>query len=263
MRWSLSSAGDPQGECNAFSEHMPERMRRRELPSRHAGIILAFGDPLGIVPNMGDVRWVRSFVTGLQTASAVTERIGYQHGMHLRLSPLAARRVVGVPMGELVNTLVDLGDVWGAEGRDLVDRLACLPGWPERAACLREVIRRRTADSERRADVVDWAWRRLRATHGTVRVEQLVREAGVSHRHLVALFRDRVGLSPKELARVLRFENAVRSLRSDTPIAATAAAAGYYDQAHLHREFRLLAGGTPQELLKGSDFSNTGRPVAG
>jgi transcriptional regulator GlxA family with amidase domain len=79
-----------------------------------------------------------------------------------------------------------------------------------------------------------------------VRIEELVKQSGFSHRHLVARFREEVGMTPKSLARVLRFEHSLTMLRQTTaPLAEVAAAAGYYDQAHLNRDFKALAGSAP------------------
>lgn len=83
-------------------------------------------------------------------------------------------------------------------------------------------------------------------------VGDLADELGWSRRHLVARFREQVGLPPKVLARVLRFQRSLRLRGADgrpRPWAEVALACGYYDQAHLNRDFRQFAGCTPTELL--------------
>ena len=97
---------------------------------------------------------------------------------------------------------------------------------------------------------VDHAWRKLSRSFGRASIGELARDVGWSHRHLSARFREQVGLPPKALARVLRFERALNFLRGvrPRPLAEVALAARYYDQAHLNREFRALAGCTPTEL---------------
>jgi AraC-like DNA-binding protein len=78
-------------------------------------------------------------------------------------------------------------------------------------------------------------------------VVDLAEEIGWSRRHLGERFRDELGLSPKVAARVMRFQRACRLLqRPRRPgLADVAAACGYYDQAHLTREWHDLAGCTP------------------
>jgi transcriptional regulator GlxA family with amidase domain len=81
---------------------------------------------------------------------------------------------------------------------------------------------------------------------------------GVSERHLRRLFRETVGVSPKTFARMSRFQRALQAARSDGRAgwASIAAAAGYYDQAHLIADFRVLAGVTPQALLRELDAAS-------
>ena len=54
-----------------------------------------------------------------------------------------------------------------------------------------------------------------------------------------------MGLRPKETARVVRFDRARRLLHAGVRLGDVAADAGYFDQAHLNREFRALAGLSP------------------
>ncbi|MEZ0470658.1 helix-turn-helix domain-containing protein [Luteimonas salinilitoris] len=74
---------------------------------------------------------------------------------------------------------------------------------------------------------------------------------GVSERHLRRVFREAVGVSPKAFAKLTRFHRALTAAREDggASWATIAAAAGYYDQAHLITEFHAIAGTTPRALL--------------
>jgi AraC-like DNA-binding protein len=85
----------------------------------------------------------------------------------------------------------------------------------------------------------------IERTAGAVSVDALARDAGVGARQLERLFRDAVGLAPKTLARLARFQAALRACEAGAPLAAAGLAAGYADQAHFTREFRRVAGLTP------------------
>ena len=92
----------------------------------------------------------------------------------------------------------------------------------------------------------------LTASCGRIPVEQVAGLAGISRRHLERRFLDVVGMSPKRLARITRFQAALHALQTGEPGgtgAATAAAFGYADQPHFIREFRELAGCTPSAHL--------------
>ena len=96
---------------------------------------------------------------------------------------------------------------------------------------------------------VERAWRILVATQGTVAVQDLVRDSGWSRRHFTARFTDHTGLPPKAFARILRFQRAANLLgQPGRSLCEIALGCGYYDQAHLNRDFREFAGCTPTEL---------------
>jgi AraC-like DNA-binding protein len=86
---------------------------------------------------------------------------------------------------------------------------------------------------------------------------------GVSERHLRRVFREAVGMSPKQFARLARFRYALRNAGKDgrPDWASIAAAAGYFDQAHLIAEFHAFAGVTPRTLLGELGASEDAAPV--
>ncbi|MDJ0347119.1 hypothetical protein QMK19_38495 [Streptomyces sp. H10-C2] len=103
--------------CAGFSKRFAAPVRWRELPSRHVTLMFGFGDPLRLLSDHdAGVRTARSFVTGLQTESSPTERLGHQYGLHVQLSPLAAAALFGLPLHELTDVLVDLPSLLGGDG---------------------------------------------------------------------------------------------------------------------------------------------------
>ena len=152
------------------------------------------------------------------------EHAGTQEGIELRLRPPVARMLLGIPLSELTGRAVELEDVLGPEGRELPERLAQAPGW--------DMLR---------------AWRVLRDSQGNVGTGALAADLGCSRRHLARRFREEVGLAPKTFARLLRFGRVTRRLHGADPgrLAEVAQDCGYYDQAHLNRDFREFAGLTP------------------
>ena len=111
------------------------------------------------------------------------------------------------------------------------------------------------------APEVGWAWRELCRTGGRTGVAALTAATGWSHRHLATRFRQQVGLSPKAFGRVLRFQRAVDLLRAPAPpaLAEIAASCGYFDQAHLNRDFRELASSLYRPVKSGFRFSTNAR----
>jgi len=233
-------------QLTRFADHLLAAMVRRELPSRHVTLLFNFGDPLTLIGDGVGRRTVGSFVTGLQTGPAIIERRGQQAGVHLRMPPATAYALFRVPMHLLTGEVVDAAALLGSRAARLAERLAAASSGAQARAVLRAELRSGRAAARQPSATVIRAWEGLVATRGGMRVDELVRRSGWSHRHLDARFREEIGVPPKAAARLLRFEYAAALLRATRmPLAALATEAGYYDQAHLNRDLRSLAGSSP------------------
>jgi len=87
---------------------------------------------------------------------------------------------------------------------------------------------------------------------GELVVDRVSQLTGASPRHLRRLCQSHAGVSPKHLTRILRFRRAVERLRLRPQVqwADFAVACGYFDQAHLIREFQEFAGATPGRFIQ-------------
>lgn len=86
-------------------------------------------------------------------------------------------------------------------------------------------------------------------SRGRVRVDSLASELGWSRKRLWSRFRSQIGLTPKRAVRLVRFDHAAHLLAAGNAAARVAAASGYADQAHLHREVAAFTGMTPTALV--------------
>ena len=95
------------------------------------------------------------------------------------------------------------------------------------------------------------ALRLISSTDGRMSVSQIANVIGISERTLRRGVTTAVGLSPKVLARILRFQHAISCLRAPEPVdlCGIAAECGYADQAHMGREFQQLSGLTPTAFI--------------
>jgi AraC-like DNA-binding protein len=152
-------------------------------------------------------------------------------------------------MSGLANRWTPLADLVGASARTLSDRLRYARGWAERFDRLDGFLAARRDGVRRPPRDIGVLWRRLAQPSDTT-VSDIARLADVSHKHLIQLFRDQVGLAPKRVARLGRFNRVLRLGRGTRRLdwADIAQACGYFDQAHMINEFRDLAGATPREL---------------
>ena len=219
---------------------------RREVPSADVTLILSPETDLRLPGGRH-----RSFVAALHDSHTLVEHDGRQEGIEVRLTPLGARALFGLPMHELTNRVVDLDALIGRRGDELIERLWETGSWKRRFAVLDEAIAARFERAPRPESELAWAWGRMRASAGRASVSGLAGELGWSHRRLIARFREGIGLAPKTMGRVLRFERASRLLQQveEPRLAEVALDCGYYDQAHLNRDFRQFAGTTPGGYL--------------
>ncbi len=160
-------------------------------------------------------------------------------------------------MHELSNRTVALGDVV-PETNQLIERLQDTTSWARRFELVEEFLACRLESSRPPAREVEWSWEELRRTSGSAPISHLADELGWSHRRLISRFREQVGLAPKTVARVMRFDRAARALRSPASgLAEVAFDSGYFDQAHMNREFQALGGTTPR-AFRGSLLQSGG-----
>lgn len=189
------------------------------------------------------------------------------HGSVLLGVAFAARgaaSLLPMPLADVANRTGSFSDLVGEGAMRLRERLLETRDAPTRLAIVEAWLLDICVSGRHIHPLVDWATRRLAECGGQLRTAELARDAGVSRKHLAGLFREQVGLAPKTLARIHRFQRALGALeRSDmrerpaVDWSDLAARCGYYDQSHLIHDFRQFAGMSP------ADFARRAQPDAG
>jgi len=168
----------------------------------------------------------------------------------IRLRPGVLGGLVGMPAEEFVDQNVLGTDIWRDPAR-LTDVLGEAATPQAALAALQSFLARSAGEPD---PMVSEAVVHLMPAsgRGTAALPALL---SISERQLRRRCRTAVGVGPKELHRILRFQGFIARVqasvddRSDVDLARWAVEAGYHDQAHLGRECRRLAGATPGELL--------------
>lgn len=259
-RWELAvRAPSPalravvSGDYCGYLEQSAGPNRRRELPVPFVPLIVEFAPPIRVYDYGQERRFAThrgGFVAGLGDRFTLCAHDGYQHGLQVNLTPIGARLVFGIPMHELSGRAHALADLLPARHRGLGARLRELADWDGRfdllEAVLRDCVERTRADTR----VASWALRRIEETGGAVGIGAVCRQTGYSRRHVIALFREHVGMPPKLMARIVRFDRLVRHVGAggSGTWAELALEFGYSDQAHLSREVKELGGITPRQM---------------
>jgi AraC-like DNA-binding protein len=99
---------------------------------------------------------------------------------------------------------------------------------------------------------IDFAVNKIVSSPNQMSIEQISNKVGYSQKHLIKLFKDNVGLTPKGFLKIIRFQKAIEEIASakETNWAGIAYESGYYDQAHFINDFKSFSGYTPEQYLK-------------
>ncbi|HTU15095.1 MAG TPA: helix-turn-helix domain-containing protein [Solirubrobacterales bacterium] len=239
----------------SYTERTSTFVRRRELPSDRVTMIINLGEPIRVRITEEESGWseqAAGFVSGLSDRYALTETGGSQRGIEVNLTPIGAHLMFGFPMHELSNRVVTLEQMFGWRAELFRERVAEAPCASARFGLLDRFFGSRLEDARSPVPSVTRALGRLKQSGGTIPIEALATEIGCSRRHLALGFKEQIGLSPKLLGRILRFERAVSLIDSARPVgwAEMARSCGYFDQAHLIRDFKQFSGSPPEEFAR-------------
>ncbi len=169
-------------------------------------------------------------------------------GVHFK--PWGISPFVDVSASELRDRWVPVDAVWQRSVDRIRNQLGDLATAAETLRVVEEELLSRLAPS-RGLDLVLHTGAQLAAAHGAVPVGALTAAAGVSSTHLATQFTSHVGVTPKRVARIYRFARLILSVdvRRRVDWSALAQATGYFDQAHLGKEFKDFTGLTPTDYL--------------
>jgi AraC-like DNA-binding protein len=221
----------------------PERV----LPDGCVEWIFHFGAPYSDDSGGGASVQPRSLVVGPMIRPMRIAATGPVSTLGVRFRPGGAAGLLPVPLEQLTGRTADTRDLWGADGRRIEDAVTDARSLGERLEALERFLDARRDRLRAVSGRLSAAVAFVLARRGRASVDAIAAFAGCSPRQLERDFRARVGLSPKGLSRIARFQNVLRlsRARGRAPWAEIAARCGYADQAHLIREFRDLAGVSP------------------
>lgn len=236
----------------------PNAQPQPVVPDGCAEIVLNLGDRFRRFAGNGT--WEtqpRSMVVGQITEAVVIAPSGAVDIVGIRLQPWGALCVFPVPAVELRDVLLPLDALAASMARDLPDQLRDRPTPAARASTVFAYLSRHarsTSIAPRARAIVNEAT----TSDDPMTVRHLASRLGLGQRQVERELDRHVGLRPKMLLRIARFQRALAAARADESLSwsAIAARAGFYDQAHLTHEFRRFAACTPSEYL-GRDRSLT------
>nr|WP_298727658.1 helix-turn-helix domain-containing protein [uncultured Steroidobacter sp.] len=190
-----------------------------------------------------------SYIVGTKSCGVSCSRIGRLAMIGVKLWPQVLHSFLRSPLHDLSGRPLQLGDVNASVLSELESRLFDADSEPAIKAILDQALLRELSTDFN--DMLSFSIRELFESRGTLGIDELIGRCGVHYRTLEKAFRERVGVPPKTLAKILRFKHAFNSL-SDKAEAGRLGAleCGYYDQSHFCKEFKFFTGRTPTRFFR-------------
>ena len=170
----------------------------------------------------------------------------------------AFRHFSPLPVCEIVDHAVPVGDIWGCLGRNLQERLLEAKDLAQRIRILEQELRKLLLRFQKKESWLDEAVRQLYYRRGEQRTSLLCEEVFIGDRQLQRKIKEVVGVTPKVFQRLVRFEGVLRRLllQRKQDYLELAMEYGYYDQAHFIKEFKSFIGETPSGYLQEKIFAS-------
>jgi len=180
---------------------------------------------------------------------------------HLLIAPTGRVQLVGVrfwpggaypflrlPQYEIADSVLALDFVWGVLARELESKIREARSTSEIVREIEAAMLARLSQFRGHDEAEMKAIALILRSGGCVPIESLAEQMGISFRKLDRRFNARVGLPPKTLCRIIRFQRALRMIERESvrpDWVRIALECGYYDQPHFIKEFKAFSGTEP------------------
>jgi AraC-like DNA-binding protein len=157
-----------------------------------------------------------------------------------------------LPTAELHNRVISLDALWATFADQLREQLYNVPTPEAGLALLEHALLARLREEPPQMRIVQYALKEMAEKHGTVSIQALSDDIGISQNYLSQLFKVLVGGTPKEIARLYRFHHVLSCVDLTHPIDWTQVAhqSLYYDQSHFNKDFAIFTGHSPTDYLR-------------
>lgn len=185
--------------------------------------------------------WDRPVV--LSSHAQVTGTIGVE------LTPNGVHRFTRFSAYEIVNRIFSFTDIYGVIGRQIIEQLTNTPQPIDKIEVLQDFLINIVRITNRNNSIIDYSVSLINSSSGLVEIKELERKTGYSKRYLDILFKDHLGISPKTLASIIRFQTFYKVwANSDSTIFYKENVFDlYFDQSHFIKEFKRYTGYSPKQ----------------
>ena len=159
---------------------------------------------------------------------------------------------VQMPLDELTDKVVEGEFVLSREILNMREEILSFPLVSEKFSFVEKFLYKQFGKKFELNPFIDYAVNRIVQSPGQLSIQHLSQKVGYSQKHLIRLFKDHVGLTPKAFLKVERFQKTIQEIETAKTFdwLSLAMDAGYYDHAHFINDFRFFSGLTPQQYMQ-------------
>jgi AraC-like DNA-binding protein len=236
---------------HSFMPYLHEKI----IPAPWLDLKVNFGDAIPVYkPNHAEpfIVCTQSWSVGLWNEYHIIDWPLDTRLFGVSFKPGGAYPFLQIPISELHNQVVSLDLIWGRFAAEIRERLNTMPTIQAGFALLEQLLRNRLSEAHHALHTVQYALGQIAKHQGALSIRALSEHIGISQNHLNTQFKQFVGGTPKEFARLSRFQRVVNGVDLTQPIDWTRVAhqSLYYDQSHFNKDFMAFTGHNPTTYLR-------------
>lgn len=193
----------------------------------------------------------RAMVLGQTIEPFYIQPTGYVKTFAVRFFPYGFANFVSEPISSLANKETPIHQLFGAESTDdLEQKIIKAEHTQQRINLIEKFLLDRFSDEKTINKIVKNTLDSLLATNGSASINSILKENLSKQRQLERNFKKQIGVSPKQLGKVIRLQAALKMLLDENPESLTNVAykSDYFDQAHFIKDFKKYTGINPKEF---------------
>ncbi|MBO9727202.1 MAG: AraC family transcriptional regulator [Chitinophaga sp.] len=226
--------------------------QQRILPDTCADIIFNIGEEIITIDNGDKIAPHTAFAVGTMTAFQDSQIAAGTQLLGIRFRPGGLYAFIGLPLQLITDIHLPLKVMAGNWHTLLEPILAKERSVPAKIRCLEKFLLQQLPEKKVITGSIHHTITQIQQSKGNVAVEALAASVFMSPRNFERHFLQTVGVSPKKFSRIVRFIAIKQQLKgsTNTPLLSLALENGFYDHAHLTREFSAFAGVSPTTYLQ-------------
>jgi AraC-like DNA-binding protein len=193
-------------------------------------------------------------ITGLRRSARLINYWGQAATLLIIFKPGGAAAFFKEPMHELFGVSLSLDLLFGqGQLTEIEEQLSEANDNLQRVAIVEGLLISKLSNAKPDL-LIQYAIQQICLGKGVVRIKDLASTLSISHDPFEKRFRKITGTSPKQFSSIVRLRNLIENYNPAADLTETALSAGYFDQAHFIKDFRIFTGQTPHEFFRSAIY---------